>query len=203
MAARTAAKKRTAREPARRRTEIADAALTVLAAEGSRGLTHRAVDEAAGIPPGSTSNHFSTRSALLAVAATRHAELDMPPEAEVDFVADAEINLTREQAKALLLAALDRVLDPAARPLLTARYELTLEATRRPDLRAVMGASRRRFVGLAEMLLRATGCKTPEAHAAQLIAVLDGITADQLQAGSATLERDAIAELIERQLQTC
>lgn len=64
------AKKRKAPEPARRRIEIADAALAVLAAEGSRGLTHRAVDEAAGLPSGSTSNHFRTRSALLEAGAS-------------------------------------------------------------------------------------------------------------------------------------
>jgi DNA-binding transcriptional regulator YbjK len=203
MASRTATKKRKASEPAKRRTEIADAALAVLAAEGSRGLTHRAVDEAGGLPSGSTSNHFRTRSALLEAAARRHAELDMPPAADLDTIADATAPLTHEQAKALLVAAMDRVLDPAARPLLSARYELTLESTRRPDLRQVMEESRRRFVGLAEMLLRASGCKTPQAHATQLITVLDGIAAGQLQSASPRLDRDAIAELIERQLQSC
>ena len=48
-----------------RRTEILDAALRVLAEHGMRGLTHRAVDEAAGIPPGSTSYYFRSRSALV------------------------------------------------------------------------------------------------------------------------------------------
>ncbi len=195
------AKKRKAPEPVRRRTGIADAALAVLAAEGSRGLTHRAVDEAAGLPSGSTSNYFRSRSALLEAAAERHAELDMPPGADADQLAGS--TLTREQVKELLLAALERVLDPAAMPLLAARYELTLEATRRPDLHAVMAESRRRFVALTEQLLRASGCKTPEAHAAQLIAVLDGITADQLQATESTLDPDAIAELLERQLRAC
>jgi len=34
---------------------ITDAAIEVLAAQGVKGLTHRAVDTAADLPPGSTS----------------------------------------------------------------------------------------------------------------------------------------------------
>ncbi len=40
--------------PAPRHERIADAALNLLAERGMRGLTHRAVDEAAGLPQGST-----------------------------------------------------------------------------------------------------------------------------------------------------
>src|SRR3954447_1685384 len=49
-----------------RRTGILDAALSVLAHDGMRALTHRAVDAAAGIAPGSTSYYFRTRAALVA-----------------------------------------------------------------------------------------------------------------------------------------
>ncbi len=48
-----------------RREAIADAAVGVIADQGIRGLTHRAVDEAAGLPAGSTSYYFRTRAALL------------------------------------------------------------------------------------------------------------------------------------------
>jgi DNA-binding transcriptional regulator YbjK len=191
---------KTRKAPAQRREQIADGALSVLATEGSRGLTHRAVDEAAGIPPGSTSNHFSTRSALLEAAARRHAELDMPPGAGAGALDAA---LTRDQARELLLAALDPVLDPHARPLLAARYELILEATRRPDLHEVMDESRRRFVALAEQLLHAGGCQTPAPHAAQLIALLDGLALDQLQDTATTLTRPGIEEALDRFLITC
>jgi DNA-binding transcriptional regulator YbjK len=192
-------KKRAAPEPERRRTEIADAALAVLAAEGSRGLTHRAVDEASNLPAGSTSNHFRSRDALFEAAARRHAELDTPPPAEIDGSTTLRPRRTRE----LVLAALDRVLTPAARPMLAARYELTLEATRRPSLRPVMAESRSHFVGLATTLLGAGSCKTPAAHAAQLIALMDGIAADQLQHTETTLDRAGIEQLLDRFLATC
>ena len=190
-------------DPARRRTEVADAALSVLATEGSRGLTHRAVDDAAGLPSGSTSNYFRSRDALLEAAARRHAELDAPPSADVETATVPAESLGVEQVRGLVLAALDRVLEPEARPMLAARYELTLEATRRPSLRPVMEESRTHFVGLATTLLRAGPCKSPEGHAAQLIALLDGISADQLQDTETTLDRAGVEEAIDRFLSTC
>lgn len=48
-----------------RRRNIADAGLSVLATDGSRGLTHRAVDTVAGVPVGTTSNYFRSRDALI------------------------------------------------------------------------------------------------------------------------------------------
>lgn len=57
-----------------RRDEVLDAAIAVLAERGGRGLTHRAVDAKAGLPLGSSSNHFRTRRALLAGIAARLAE---------------------------------------------------------------------------------------------------------------------------------
>lgn len=54
-----------------RRTVLADAAIHVLAEEGMRGLTHRAVDRAAALPPGTTSAYFRTRQALLTALVRR------------------------------------------------------------------------------------------------------------------------------------
>src|SRR5690606_33148997 len=48
-----------------RRQALADAGIAVLAREGSRGLTHRAVDSEAGVPVGTTSNYFRSREALV------------------------------------------------------------------------------------------------------------------------------------------
>lgn len=48
-----------------RRTRIAETALAVVAERGLKGLTHRAVDAAAGVGPGTTSNYFRSRAALV------------------------------------------------------------------------------------------------------------------------------------------
>lgn len=48
-----------------RRDQIAQAGIRVIASRGVRALTHRAVDEEAGLPPGSTSYYAPTRRALI------------------------------------------------------------------------------------------------------------------------------------------
>ena len=74
-----------------RRSELADAAIATLARDGSRGLTHRAVDRAAGLPESSTSFYFRSRLDLLRAAVRRLAELDaadiptLPQTNERDF----------------------------------------------------------------------------------------------------------------------
>ncbi|MGY0498021.1 TetR/AcrR family transcriptional regulator [Nocardia sp. FBN12] len=54
-----------------KREQVLDAAIEVLGTGGSRALTHRAVDRSADLPPGSTSNYFRTREALLCGVAER------------------------------------------------------------------------------------------------------------------------------------
>ena len=56
---------------------ILDGALAVLAEQGMRGLTHRAVDTAAGLPAGSTSYYFRSRAALVAGCVERLVERDL------------------------------------------------------------------------------------------------------------------------------
>jgi AcrR family transcriptional regulator len=60
--------------PSSRRQLLADAAIRVIAREGLRGLTHRAVDREAKLPQGSTSYYANTRLALLKIVADRLAE---------------------------------------------------------------------------------------------------------------------------------
>ncbi len=100
-------------------------------------------------------------------------------------------------------ASVDRILEPRSRAQLVARYELVLEATRRDELQREFAAARERFVELAGAVLEATGCRTPERHAAQLIALLDGVLVDQLIGARSFLDRDGIRNAIERQMAGC
>ncbi|KAF0845141.1 TetR/AcrR family transcriptional regulator [Nocardia caishijiensis] len=61
---------------ATKREQVLDAAIEVLGTGGSRALTHRAVDQAADLPAGSTSNYFRTREALLCGVAERLEQRD-------------------------------------------------------------------------------------------------------------------------------
>ncbi len=60
-----------------RREEVLDAAIEVLGTRGLRGLTHRAVDEVAGVPQGTSSNHFRSRSTLVRGVVERMVEQDL------------------------------------------------------------------------------------------------------------------------------
>lgn len=176
-----AGRSRASREPRISRPElIADTALALLAERGMRGLTHRAVDEAAGLPQGSTSNHARTRAALLAAAVRRLAEREarvLAPD-EMPHRPGAARGATggdplAEAAGALALA-LHRTLT-GGRELLVARYELALEATRRPELRAFYDTAGRAFRDPLETLLTSLGSATPARHAQSLAAWCEGL----------------------------
>ncbi|MFE3993067.1 TetR/AcrR family transcriptional regulator, partial [Streptomyces goshikiensis] len=117
-----------------RRTLIADTAIDLVAAAGLRGLTHRAVDAAAGLPAGSTSYYFRTRTALIGACYQRLAELDL---GDVDTDGPPPAGADRSAAAAALAALLYRWLTTGrARQL--ARFELSLEAARTPVLAPVL-----------------------------------------------------------------
>ncbi|MEU0289077.1 TetR/AcrR family transcriptional regulator [Streptomyces sp. NPDC006147] len=150
---------------------VADTALALLADRGMRGLTHRAVDEAAGLPQGSTSNVARTRQALLELAVRRLADR------EARVLALHEMPDPREGTDALLDAlalATHRALT-RNRDLTLARYELALEATRRPELRTYFDAAGARFRDQLTALVTGLGSTAPERHALSLTAWADGL----------------------------
>ena len=184
-----------------RRDQIADASLRVLGESGSRGLTHKAVDAAAGVPPGTTSSFFNTRSSLLEAALALHVELDTPPEADLDAI--ARLELSDDEAIDLLLANIERLTASENLGMLKARYELVLESSRREELHRTFEPARERFVSLAEALLTARGCDSPREHAVHLVVMMDGVLMDHLIGASSKLDREATRDLLARQLASC
>jgi DNA-binding transcriptional regulator YbjK len=162
-----------------RRAEILDGALVVLAGHGMRGLTHRAVDAAAGVPAGSTSYYFRSRAALVAGCVQRLLEHDLAqdvPAAEaavpdgVDGLVDALVGIGVRMAT-------------AERHRTLARYELSLAGVREPELQAelIRGGDVIRRRGAA--LLGLLGATDPGAAAAEVAAVLDGLVYTALVRG--------------------
>src|SRR6188768_1321966 len=98
------------RELTPRRRELLEAAVQVVADEGLRGLTHRAVDRRAGLPEGTCSAYFRTRQALQ-VAVTQYVAAAMA--ADVDVLAAELVECTGDEARAvaLTLALFERWLD--------------------------------------------------------------------------------------------
>ncbi|QEV17256.1 TetR/AcrR family transcriptional regulator [Streptomyces alboniger] len=117
-----------------RRAALVDASIEVLAAEGARGLTFRAVDTQAGVPTGTASNYFGNRDDLLTQAAARVYERLHPSAEEVERQRTAKPD--KETYAALMRDVVSRV--SGFRTGYLALLELRLEATRRPDLRAVL-----------------------------------------------------------------
>ncbi|MFI6694517.1 TetR/AcrR family transcriptional regulator [Streptomyces sp. NPDC050433] len=119
-----------------RRSALVDAAIEVLAHDGARGLTFRAVDVEADVPKGTASNYFTSRDELLNQVGHRIYERLIPDEATVaDMVGGPN---TRERTAELVRQVVERV--AAFRTGFLALLELRLEATRRPELRAVLTA---------------------------------------------------------------
>jgi len=117
-----------------RRQTLIDAAIEVLAREGARGLTFRAVDAEAAVPQGTASNYFSNRDDLFTQIGGRIYERLLP-----DDVTMAKVNEgTRDHRRyaEVLREVVDRVsgFDSGYLALL----ELRLESIRRPALREVL-----------------------------------------------------------------
>ncbi|MGI5350958.1 TetR/AcrR family transcriptional regulator [Streptomyces sp. CA-250714] len=181
---------------------IADTAIRLLAERGLRGLTHRAVDEAAGLPLGSTSNHARTRAALLEAAIRRLTELEAAVLTTEEMAESAREASGPGPLAALIATALHRHLT-RHRALLVARYELALEATRRPELRAYYDRTgMSNFAGPLRAMLGAAGSTAPDRHALSLLAWCDGIlftcTAGTFNAAAPTEEelRTSLQEML-------
>ncbi|MER7850427.1 TetR/AcrR family transcriptional regulator [Kitasatospora sp. NPDC096077] len=157
---------------------IADTAVALLAERGLRGLTHRAVDEAAGLPPGSTSNLARTRAVLLTLTLERVAGVDADPLRPLRPLQTVSASLTRQAARELLVNLLAEDLQvrlAAGRDLTLARLELALEANRDQTLRARYDELGGGFREFAAALLSAAGSPDGERRALYLMAWCDGV----------------------------
>lgn len=113
-----------------RRNLLADAGLRVLADEGARGLTHRAVDRAADVPLGTASNYFRSRDALVAGLVERIGERLAPDEDVLTSLAGREPS--RELFADYVRYIVRRLTEN--REVTLALFELRLESRRRPEV---------------------------------------------------------------------
>ena len=142
-----------------------DAALKVVADRGMKGLTHRAVDAAAQLPQGTTSNYYRNRANLVEAVLDRLLELDAAllqdqgpagPPGNIEELADQLASLVL--ALAVQHAGLTR-----------ARLALSLD---RPDS---VTAGHFRLVGGLEQALTALGVADAPARARYVADYGDGV----------------------------
>ncbi|GLW70965.1 TetR family transcriptional regulator [Kitasatospora phosalacinea] len=164
-----------------RRTLLADTALGVLADQGIRGLTHRAVDRAAALPEGTTSAYFRTRSALLTAVVRRLVELDQgelhraaerfpPPRTPAELV-DGLAALARQR------------LEGEGRRRSLARAACAVESVRDPELREILHPRENPGRDAVRRLLAAHRVPDVEARVLTLLACFDGLVLDALLVG--------------------
>ncbi|MEV0374187.1 TetR family transcriptional regulator [Streptomyces sp. NPDC050636] len=180
------------------------AAVAVIADEGLRGLTHRAVDRRATVPAGSTSYYFRTRQALLGGVVAFIAEQEMA-DIEAATVSEelAETPPVRQVADRFA-GVLAHWLGPQ-RDRTRARLEIILLTARHPEgeLGTELLRARERFVGQAQQLATALGSPCPDEGGRIVVAFAEGLTYDGvIRPGQDTTDRAALRQMLERVLLT-
>ncbi|MHC6630434.1 TetR/AcrR family transcriptional regulator [Streptomyces globosus] len=176
-----------------RRTVLADSAVDVLAEEGIRGLTHRAVDRRAGMPPGTTSAYFRTRAALLTALVTRLVRLD---QAELQATAEGLPPLRTVEDLVGGMALLARLrLSGEGRRRSLARYACAVESVRDPELREILTPRDNAGREAVRQFLAAQGVGDVEDRTHTLLTCLDGLVFDALVNGG-DVRREALEGLV-------
>jgi len=164
-----------------RRISIADAAIALIARDGLRGLTHRAVDRHLRLPDGSASYYFSTREALIAAATERLVDLDST---DVARTAPDPESISR---------LVGTWLGSRRRERLRARFELFLAAGRSPAARPILDARRRLLAQVTEVM-RQAGASEPRRAALAVMVAVDGLLLAGMLGGRVSV-RDRTAVL--------
>lgn len=180
-----------------RKRQIADAAIEILAKSGARGLSHRAVDVEAGLPPGTTSNYYNSRHSLLVAAGQRLSELHWR---YVHALSDETGGrLDRERLGAILLRIV-RAEEPEVRVRHLARYELFLAGAREPQLQPMLVDLRNAAMKTAELLLQTAGLPAAGHRVSVLASMLNGLTFDHLTAPPGPLSQTGPGSITVREL---
>lgn len=183
----------TVRSDTRRR--LLDAALHLVAEGGLRAVTHRALENAAGVSRGSTTYHLGNRQQIVEALLQHLADLDAAAldsalrDLAVDQLAARSVDLATLAGRAIraLTEHPERVV---------ARYTLMLEAARDETLRPIVRHWRSLFVTLPEPVFAALGVADPGTAARDMVAYMDGIIFEHLSTGQPDLEARLVTALV-------
>jgi TetR/AcrR family transcriptional regulator, regulator of biofilm formation and stress response len=159
-----------------RRETILNSVIELLALRGMEGVTHRAVDEASGLPQGSTTYYYPKKTALL-VAASQHLAGLLEKDCDELQLGFAQRVATQGMDSAVAYVARELVTyADNAKHLFLARVELTMASARRDDLAGLgeqLTAAARRPIEFFLRLISEGKSDVPIETCAGLI---DGIT---------------------------
>jgi DNA-binding transcriptional regulator YbjK len=166
-----------------RRTTLLVAALELVGTQGMRALTHRAVDAAAELPPGSTSNYFRTREALVLGIVerfvARERQMATGPRDEVDATPDGVAEAFGR--------FVDRALGPD-RAVTLARYAILVETAQNPGLREGMATGADQVDTWALDLVTRAGSQDPARDLGLLANYVTGLVLHELALPSPDLD---------------
>jgi AcrR family transcriptional regulator len=165
------------------RERLLDATLVVVGRDGMRGLTHRRLEDEAGVSRGSARYHLGSHEQIVALALARAAQTETATVTQVlQRLAVGSLAGGSGALPALAVAVVDAL---AADPAPTrARFELLLEASRTPALQDEARRWRQWFVGLVEQALDAVGAPDAADRAAVIVALLDGLVLESVVTGT-------------------
>jgi DNA-binding transcriptional regulator YbjK len=159
-----------------RRELVLDAAISVLGDHGVRAVTHRAVDAAAALPEGSTSNHFRTRDALFDGIVERFVARER---ANWEALA-ARLDPRSPADLAQALAEFAREATTKYKTLTLARYAILVEAARRPSLRERLATGGAEVNAYFSTWLRMAGSAHPERDMHLILNYVTGLILHEL-----------------------
>jgi DNA-binding transcriptional regulator YbjK len=180
---------------------IGDAAMAVLAASGGKGLTHRSVDRWLDWPEGTTSRYHRTRDSLMNAVVRRLVEVEGGHIEQWESDQTHQPKTTIDDVAAILNKTYQEWIHGEVRHI--ARYELLLEAQRRPIVRDAIVAGRKGMNDSIGRLLTAIGCVNPDVHATSMVSLLDGMVHDQLLHPEIATPPNEVEDIFRRWLRSC
>lgn len=175
-----------------RRTAVLEATIRLLAREGPRAITHRAVAKEAGTSLRATTYYFASRDDLLAEALAHYAKTALARFDEVPVPdlarADEPIALASKVLAEIVLSDLE-----ADRAGLVAEYEIVLEIGRTGALEAPYRAWQARLEAILARYATELGSKSPALVARVVLATLRGLELEALARPSVKPSRKDLA----------
>lgn len=183
------------------RQNLVLAAVDLLAEDGLRAVTHRRVEQRAGVSQGTVKYHFGSLDGLIAAVVEHMVDVEVtsvlavPRELVETALATGRVpDAVWQRADAVLHEMLSRP------ELVRARFELYLHAAARPELQTMIGRGRDQFVKqTAASLAEVTAGQAPdsaESVARMILALVDGMLLHHLAAPHRSLVDDGAAWLV-------
>lgn len=177
---------------AARRNEVLDAALRVMARDGIRAVTHRAIAAELGNSLRATTYYFASIDELIEAVFLRYVERSLARFGAIEDALPPHGLTVEAAARALAAVVVSDLLDD--RNGLVAEYYVVLEAARRPSLTQAYAEWERALERALMKYAAALGSLQPEAHAKLVLATLRGLEIAALARPHEPVNFDAIEQ---------